>query len=106
LKEATLKAGLNIAKRESISLSDEKEAAEKAQKKEEAEEKELFIKDIKSGHEEKKVDSPIEKKPELPGLKIIGKLDPSELSVQKPPQEPSAAPLNNPRQGKSKKNLR
>lgn len=88
LKEATLKAGLNLAKRESISLGEEKKAEKSADSQEEPEEKELFIKDTKSGHEEKRPE-PV-KTPAI-GLKIVGKLEPSELG-QKPAPKPAEAP--------------
>ncbi|MFO7977074.1 MAG: translation initiation factor IF-2 [Bacteroidales bacterium] len=84
LKEATLKAGLPLTKRESISMEEDKEAATKKEAKEEAEEKELFITDTKSSHEEKQPEAPVTKSPSLTGPKVVGKLDPSELSAPRP----------------------
>jgi translation initiation factor IF-2 len=82
LKEAVLKTGLNIAKRETISLEEEKKqdseeekSPEKTPAKEEpaVEEKDLFIKDIKSSM----VDKLEQKEPEKEKVepKILGKID-------------------------------
>jgi translation initiation factor IF-2 len=82
LKEAVLKTGLNIAKRETISLEEEKKPAseeekspEKTPAKEEpiAEEKDLFIKDNKSSIVASEHKEPEKEKAAEP--KIIGKLD-------------------------------
>jgi translation initiation factor IF-2 len=106
LKEATLKAGLNLAKRESISLENEKESAGKAAAKDEdaeEEEKELFIKDTKTHLEEPKPEAPKEKEVELPGPKVVGKIDPEVLSPSKPakPKEEKAAEAEKPAPEKS-----
>lgn len=99
LKEATRKAGLNILKRESISLGKD---AKPSQEEKEAEEKEeeFLIKDIKSPVKEKELpaeDKPVEKpaepeeKEEVEKVapKVVGKID-LEDKDKKPdlPKEP------------------
>ena len=82
LKDEVRKTSLSFAKRESISLQDEKGEAEaktievKEDEDNDHEEGELLIKDIKSGMEEKKEPEPEPReKVKLAGPKIVGKLE-------------------------------
>jgi translation initiation factor IF-2 len=95
LKDEVRKSSLSFVKRERISLEDEKDSKTHDQKPavqekedEEPEEKELFIKDIKSFLEEKKeADSDVKEKAKLSGPKILGKIDADKLSG-KPASKP------------------
>ena len=85
LKDEVRKTSLSFAKRESISLEDDKAAhagkAAEAFEEEESEEKELIIKDNKSFLEEKKEEvSEAKEKAKLAGPRILGKLDAEQLS--------------------------
>jgi translation initiation factor IF-2 len=92
LKDQVQKTGLSFVKRERLSLEDEKEAkpsetkpADIQKEEEEPEEKELFIKDIKSFMETKKSpDEDVKEKVKLSGPRIIGKLDEDKLSGKGP----------------------
>lgn len=82
LKDEVRKTSLSFMKRESISLSEEKdtgdaEEQEHQEAKEDAEEKELFIKDLKSSMEDRKKEEqpPVKEKVKLAGPKIVGKLE-------------------------------
>ncbi len=98
LKEATQKAGLNLIKRERISL-DQKESEttedsskETDQEAAEKEDKELFIKGHKAPEpeiEEKKPKAGDEEV-DLPGPKVVGKLDPEEKGKKKEKAEKPA----------------
>jgi len=87
LKDEVRKTSLSFGKRESISLQeDEKKAAVKAEAEakakdeEDSEEKDLFIKDIKSFMGEKDFEeTEAKEKTKLSGPKIIGKLDSDQL---------------------------
>jgi len=99
LKDEVRKSSLSFGKRESISLAeDDKKAAAKAEAEAKAkdeddtEEKELFIKDIKSFMGEKETgETEAKEKVTLSGPKIIGKLDSDKLT-RKPTEkkEPEA----------------
>ncbi len=97
LKEATRKAGLSILKRESISIDKEAKDQEKEAEPETEKEEELFIKDNKGIAIEKPVPKEVEEKPErqeempkTPGLKILGKIDPDELTPESKTKEEKA----------------
>ncbi len=88
LKEATRKAGLSILKRETISIDQDAKEVKAAEKEAAEKEDELFIKDSKGVVAEKPADDATEKpekpeevagKPEVPGPKILGKIDPQDL---------------------------
>jgi translation initiation factor IF-2 len=86
LKDEVRKTSLSFAKRESITLQeDEKKAAAKAEaearEEEDTDEKELFIKDIKSFMGDKEAtDTEAKEKSKLAGPKILGKLDADKLT--------------------------
>ncbi|MBS4012917.1 MAG: translation initiation factor IF-2 [Bacteroidetes bacterium] len=89
LKEAVLKTGLNIAKRETISLEEEKKQLTEELKSKEttvakeeplADEKDLFIKDNKSSLVETTPEiAPIPEKEKIAEPKILGKIDLSKI---------------------------
>ncbi len=89
LKEAVLKTGLNIAKRETISLEEEKKQHTEELKSKEtkvvkeeplADEKDLFIKDNKSSLVETTLEvAPIQEKEKIAEPKILGKIDLSKI---------------------------
>ena len=104
LKEATQKVGLNLLKRETVSIDGKKSAEEDAKKaaalKQEADEKELFIKDMKAHPEPpaepepkketaKPAEPPVEEKPEeKPARKKDEKAEAAPVSDDKPVEEP------------------
>ncbi len=105
LKEASRKAGLNLLKRENLSLEEGAvEGGEKASRKQEEPEDELFIKDTKGSvdqepiRKEKVVDEDKVSREALPeklednklaGLKVVGKMDPERFG-KKPAAEKSS----------------
>lgn len=109
LKEATQKVGLHLLKRESVSIEDEKAAAEAAKKetarKHEQDEQELFIKDMKASVETKpqpsKETKPEEKavpaveKPGSTSPKVVGRVD-----LESKPEAPSEVAKSAPEEKK------
>ena len=91
LKEATQKARMNVLKRETISLDDEKKAAEEEpevektdeKEKDEEQSKELFIKDIKSSLDKPETDEVKTDEIKLSGPKVVGKIDPDKFTPAK-----------------------
>jgi len=89
LKDEVRKSSLSFSKRESVTLQDEdKDAATskpetKSKDEDEVEDKELFIKDIKSSMGEKEATKADEKE-KLAGPKILGKIDEEKLSGKAP----------------------
>ncbi|TVQ82998.1 MAG: translation initiation factor IF-2 [Bacteroidetes bacterium] len=89
LKDEVRKSSLSFSKRESVTLQDEDKdvAASKPEAKpkdeDEVEDKELFIKDIKSFMGEKEATKADEKE-KLSGPKILGKIDAEKLSGKAP----------------------
>jgi translation initiation factor IF-2 len=91
LKEATIKVGLNLMKRESVSIdgkkSEEEEAKKAAARKQEADEQELFIKDNKAQPEARPA---VEEEPPTPeGGKETGQTVPE---AEKEPEETGTPP--------------
>ncbi|MFO8087437.1 MAG: hypothetical protein R6T91_06480, partial [Bacteroidales bacterium] len=123
LKEAVLKSKLDIAKRESVSLKEEKEGtteakeakkakeAKEAKDAEEAEEaehddKELLIKDLKSSMVEKEAaEKTIEEKEEekKPEPKILGKIDLSTIKKNSSKKKEKEEKAEKPKKEEKKK---
>ncbi len=93
LKEATQKARMNIVKRETISLDDDKKPADEEEEftkppiedeNEDGEPSEdLFIKDVKSSLEKKPPEKPKQEEIKFPGPKVVGKIDPDKITTAK-----------------------
>ncbi len=97
LKEATQKARLNVVKRETISLDDEKKPEDDDQEpleplpKDEDDREEtaedLFIKDIKSSLDKKPPEKPKTDERTISGPKVVGKIDPDKITTDKDKKE-------------------
>jgi translation initiation factor IF-2 len=87
LKEDTLGKGLQSVVRTPVSIEEPKgirEAEKPSLAKEEAEEKELFIKDNKAVPEPQ----PAREEVKLPGPKVVGKLEEKKPAEEKPVEQP------------------
>jgi len=91
LKEDTLGKGLQSVVRTPVSIEEPKgirEAEKPSLAKEEAEEKELFIKDNKAVPEPQ----PAREEVKLPGPKVVGKLEEKKPAEEKPVEQPKEKP--------------
>ncbi|MBW6496750.1 MAG: translation initiation factor IF-2 [Bacteroidales bacterium] len=93
LKEDTLGKGLQPVVRTPVSIEgpkDSREAEKSGLAKEEAEEKELFIKDNKPVSEPQ----PVREEVKLPGPKIVGKIEEKKPAEEKPAEPPKEEPAS------------